>query len=104
MFAHLAQRLCYLIALALVIGGEHKVLARSWRHYEMSRWTLGVATVMGMSLPLVFLGGLDWVTWAWMAAGFGIAGAVTGALYTNDKTNINARALPNSLRSPRKAQ
>lgn len=92
MLDHLAQKTCYVIAVALVIAIEHKALASPWKRYEMSRWTLGIVTVMALSFPLVFLGGLDFSTWAWLMVGFGIAGAVTAGLYTNDKSKVNARA------------
>lgn len=62
------------------------------RWWSLDQPVKGVATVMALSLSLVILGGLDWVTWAWLLADFGIAGAVTGALYTHDKSKVNAQA------------
>lgn len=73
----------YWIILAAVIYLEHRKLAYRWRHYELARRTLGIATVMLGAFPLVCVGVLDPFTWLVIFVGFGIAGAIVGSLYTH---------------------
>ena len=85
-------KILYLIALALAIAGEHWMFARKWRRYERARWTMGVATVFVLAAPLGVAGLLDGVTLMWLLVGFGVAGAVTTGLYTNEAANVNEQA------------
>jgi uncharacterized membrane protein len=88
----LGWKLLYLVALALIIAGEHRLFARKWRRYERARWTMGVATVFVLAVPLGVAGLLDGVTLMWLLAGFGVAGAVTTGLYTNEAADVNEKA------------
>jgi hypothetical protein len=92
MFDHLVWKLGYLALVAAVIAIEHKRFARRWKRYERARWTMGVATVLGLATPLAMVGWMDWATWCWLMAGFGVAGAMTTLLYLNEGANVNAIA------------
>lgn len=92
MFDHLVWKLGYLVLVSVMIGIEHKRFARLWKRYERARWTMGVATVLGLAAPLVILGWMDWETWCWLLAGFGVAGAMTTLLYLNEAAHVNANA------------
>ena len=72
------------LALAAVIFTEHRLFAYRWRHYELARRTMGIATVLGWALLLALTGHIDPYTWTIIAVAFGIAGAMIGALYTNE--------------------
>ncbi|RPI64476.1 MAG: hypothetical protein EHM48_00790 [Planctomycetaceae bacterium] len=85
-------KILYLVALAPAIAGEHWMFARKWRRYERARWTMGVATVFVLAAPLGIIGLLDSVTLLWLLAGFGVAGAVTVGLYTDEAANVNEQA------------
>jgi hypothetical protein len=67
----------------VVVAVEHKVFAHSWRRNELARRTMGIATVMGLGLLWVRrLNGFS--AWLLLLAGFGSAGAVVSAMYTQE--------------------
>ena len=72
------------LTLAAVIFIEHRLIAYRWRHYELARRTMGIATVLGWALLLALHGDIDLYSWIIVAVAFGIAGAMVGALYTNE--------------------
>jgi hypothetical protein len=92
MFENLVWKLVYLALVSAAITIEHKRFARLWKRYERARWTMGVATVLGLAAPLAMAGWMDWETWCWLLAGFGMAGAVTTLLYLNEGANVNTIA------------
>ena len=75
--------IAYLI-LATIIAVEHRLFAYRWRHYELARRTMGIATVLAWALLLALNGHIDTYTWTIITVAFGIAGAMIGALYTNE--------------------
>lgn len=92
------QHLVYLAAIAVIIPVEHWVFARRWKNYELARRTMGIATIMGLALPLALTGHLDWFTWLIIMAAFCIAGAITAGLYTHEQATADQR-YARSLRS-----
>lgn len=74
----------YWIVLGAVVFIEHRVFAHRWRHYELARRTMGIATVMLGALPLVLTGIVDPLTWGILFIAFGVCGAIVGALYTHE--------------------
>ena len=92
MFEDLFYKLVYIAALAIVIWAEHVVFAKPWKRNERARWVMGVATVMGLALFLVIAEMMDFQTWAWIFAAFGISGAITIGLYELEAANVNRRA------------
>jgi len=79
----LAPLMIALIGVAASIAAEHLCFAVAWRHYELPRRTLGIATVLfwfsllALASPLVppTAAVVIWVM-------FGTAGAITAAGYT----------------------
>ena len=72
------------LTLGAVILIEHRLFAYRWRHYELGRRTLGIATVLFWALLLAIHGIINLYSWTIIAIAFGIAGALIGALYTNE--------------------
>ena len=72
------------LTLGAVILIEHRLFAYRWRHYELARRTLGIATVLFWALLLAIHGIINLYSWTIIAIAFGIAGALIGALYTNE--------------------
>jgi hypothetical protein len=85
-------KLACLIAVGIVIAAEHQVFARRWEKYELARRTMGVATILLLSLPLTLAGMLDFATWEFIAAAFGVAGAITTGMYIDERSRLNAKA------------
>lgn len=78
----------YLIVVAASVAIEHLGLAYRWRRRELARRTLGIATVLGWAVPLWVFGIIDFDTWLILLFGFGVAGAVTGYLYTDKHADM----------------
>jgi len=72
----------YWTAMAAAAVIEHLLIGERWRHNELARRVVGVATVTLGMLPLIVWGGLDWTTWAVQFGGFGIVGFVVFLLWT----------------------
>lgn len=89
----------YWLALALVITIQHLTVGRLWRRQENYRWTLGYATVFGLSLPLVATGRWDIFTWAALFFGVGISGALKTGLEQAKDSN-EAHHLRRNYASP----
>ena len=53
---------------------------------------MGIATVLSLALPFVLLGVFDLDTYIWMWIAFGVAGAVTAALYTHERVSAGEEA------------
>lgn len=72
----------FLILVAFVIPIEHLAFGRHpyFADREMARRAIGIGTVMALALFPVALGGLDFLTWAALLAGFVLAGAVLGIM------------------------
>jgi len=81
--------LLYWLALALVITIQHLTVGKLWKRQENHRWTLGYATVFGLSIPLVAAGKWDLCTWAALFFGVGISGALKTGL---EQTSASAEA------------
>ena len=94
------------LALATVIYIEHRLFAYRWRHYELARRTMGIATVLAWALILALCGIIDLYSWTVIAVAFGIVGAMIGALYTNEAARrreiqtIYQRQLLKALEAP----
>jgi hypothetical protein len=84
----LGWHLLYLTAAGAVVAIEHAGLARRLEHEPVARMAMGVATVMGLALPLALAGALDLATWLWLMGGFGVCGAVTWGMYLLDAERI----------------
>ena len=61
------------VILGLIIVIQNLTVGRLWRRKENHRWTLGYATVFGLSLPLVISGRWDLVTWSGLFVSVGIS-------------------------------
>jgi len=81
--------LLYWLALALIITIQHLTVGKLWKRQENHRWTLGYATVFGLSIPLVAAGKWDIFTWAALFFGVGISGALKTGL---EQTSASAEA------------
>lgn len=71
----------YWLTVAVIIWIEHKVVGNLWRKHELARRIMGIVTVMGLSIPLLLRGLLDWGTWLLLLGGFAVAGVITGFAY-----------------------
>lgn len=92
------EHILYLAAIAVIIPLEHRLFARAWKNYELARRVMGIATVMGLALPLALTGHLDWTTWLYLMAAFCLAGAITATMYTSEKAAADQHRA-SSLRS-----
>jgi hypothetical protein len=88
----LLQKLFFVALVGAAMWIEHKLIAKRWKRYERARWTVGVATVFALAMPLWWAGLFDGATLLWLLAGFGVAGAVTAGLYTNEAADVNEQA------------
>lgn len=91
--------LLYWLALALVITIQHLTVGKLWKRQENHRWTLGYATVFGLSIPLVATGRWDLFTWAALFFGVGISGALKTGL-EQTRNSAEARNIRRSYVSP----
>lgn len=71
----------YLVAVGATVLVEHRLVAELWRKHEIARRIMGIVTVMGLAMPLLLLGVLDWVTWLTLMGGFCVAGSIIGTVY-----------------------
>jgi uncharacterized membrane protein len=94
-------KICYLLALALIMAAEHGLFAARWKRYERARWTMGVFTIFVLAAPLALAGIIDLTTTLWLFAGFGIAGAVSAALYTDESASLNDEAKRKITQTPK---
>lgn len=68
----------YLGAVGVAVWLEHRLVGRLWRKHELSRRIMGIVTVLGLAVPLLVAGVLDWGTWLIIVNGFVIAGIILG--------------------------
>lgn len=66
----------YWLVLALTIYLMSRRIHEAWKRQENHRWTLGYATVFALALPGVYLGYLDFATYATLFVGVGVAGMI----------------------------
>ena len=90
----------FLILVAFVIPIEHLAFSRHpyFVNREMARRAIGIGTVMALAFFPVALGGLDFLTWAVLLAGFVLAGFVLGVMLWIEKRQAQA-ARVKSVRS-----
>lgn len=82
----------FVALVATLTAVEHLTLSKTWQRHELARWTMGVATVMFLSLLMVAVSEMsDFEVWLWMMAAFGAAGAVTSGLQTHEAALSEAR-------------
>lgn len=77
----------YIFLVILAVAIEHYLVGRAWKGYELARWTLGVATVMFLALPLALAGVIDFSTWLLIFFGFGFAGAITAGFAIHESAH-----------------
>ncbi|MCA9935969.1 MAG: hypothetical protein H6662_15735 [Ardenticatenaceae bacterium] len=82
---------------AVVITIQHYTIGRWWQHNELARRTLGIATVLLISLALVATGAIRWQSWLIIAVLFGTAGATLAALVITEH-ELQQRKRTNNLR------
>jgi hypothetical protein len=82
---HIVFKIAYVAAVAVIVFVEHRIFSTRWRRRELARRTLGIATVLVLAFPLVIAGIFDLITYTWIWLGFGVAGALTALLYTNER-------------------
>lgn len=72
----------YFLLILFVIPIEHLAFGRhpKWKPREMARRAIGIGTVMALALIPVILGGLDWLTWLMLLAGFLLAGGIMAVM------------------------
>ncbi len=68
----------YLVVVGVAVWLEHRLVSRLWHKHELSRRIMGIVTVMGLVIPLLVAGMLDWGTWLMIVSGFVIAGIIVG--------------------------
>jgi threonine/homoserine efflux transporter RhtA len=91
MFENLETKGLYLLVLAAITFVEHLLFAKRWKHQELARRTMGIATVLALALPLAIRGVIDANTWLTILFAFGVAGAVTAGLYKLEEAAYRQR-------------
>jgi hypothetical protein len=88
------MEILYLCLVALLITLEHYTFGRWWagKDYELARWTMGVATILGLGyLCLVWGDKYDPKMWVLILGGFTIGGAIKVSLVLSERANRTAR-------------
>jgi hypothetical protein len=73
----------YLSLVSVVVFLESITIGKWWKRNEIARWIIGIATVIGLALPFVWMGALDWQTWQVFLLAFALAGGIKYFLFVH---------------------
>lgn len=82
--SELTLQTIYVALSAIAIGVEHRLIFRKWRRNELARWGLGIGTILSLGALFVFLGAIEFRTWAVIATAFGMAAVVRYLMAVNE--------------------